>query len=133
MMSSPPPRSTGETTAGIQVVIPAKAGIQCNMKREYYVYILASRRNGTLYVGVTNDLARRVFQHQLGFHDGFTKKYKVHWLVYYETFDDIREAIQREKRLKKWNRSWKIALIEKENPTWEDICAGNPGFPLSRE
>ncbi|MFC1694322.1 GIY-YIG nuclease family protein [Candidatus Latescibacterota bacterium] len=89
--------------------------------KKYYVYILASKRNGTLYIGVTNDLIRRVYEHKNDLIDGFTKKYGVHSLVYYEQYDDVVNAIQREKRLKKWNRQWKIELIEKENPEWKDI------------
>ena len=89
--------------------------------KKYYVYILANKRNGTLYIGVTNDLIRRVYEHKNDLIDGFTKKYVVHRLVYYEQYDDVANAIQREKRLKKWNRQWKIKLIEKENPEWEDI------------
>ena len=95
-------------------------GIHIIMKT-YYVYILASKRNGTLYIGVTNDLIRRVYEHKNDLIDGFTKKYGVHRLVYYEQYDDVVNAIQREKRLKKWNRQWKIELIEKENPEWKDI------------
>ena len=87
----------------------------------YYVYILASKRNGTLYIGVTNNLIRRVSEHTYGTHEGFTKKYNVHRLVYYEEFSDIIDAIQREKRLKKWNRAWKIRLIQGVNPSWEDL------------
>ena len=89
--------------------------------KKYYVYILASKRNGTLYIGVTNDLIRRVYEHKNDLIDGFTKKYGVHRLVYYEQYDEIVNAIQREKRLKKWNRQWKIELIEKENPEWKDL------------
>ena len=85
------------------------------------VYILASQRNGTLYIGVTSDLVQRVWQHRNGLVEGFTKKYGVHRLVYYELHADMTEAIQREKRLKKWNRAWKIELIEKENPEWLDL------------
>ena len=96
----------------------------------YYVYILASRRNGTLYIGVTNNLERRISEHQEGPITGFTKKYKVHHLVYHETTNDINAALQREKQLKKWNRKWKLELIEKENPDWKDLMTG---FPLSRE
>jgi len=88
----------------------------------YYVYILASKKNGTLYIGVTNNLHRRVAEHKTSINEGFTKKYHVHTLVYYEIYTDIREAILREKRLKKWNRAWKISLIEKENPQWNDLC-----------
>jgi putative endonuclease len=87
----------------------------------YWVYILASRIGGTLYIGVTNDLVRRVYEHQTGIVPGFTKRYGVHRLVYYEQFSDIEFAIQREKRLKKWNRRWKIRLIEELNPNWDDL------------
>jgi putative endonuclease len=86
----------------------------------FYVYILASERNGTLYVGVTNDLVRRVSEHRLGVVEGFSKKYGVKDLVYFEVLDDPENAIQREKHIKKWNRAWKIELIEKENPQWVD-------------
>ena len=88
----------------------------------YYVYILASRRNGTLYVGVTNNLDRRTSEHKNEFTKGFTAKYDVHLLVYYETTNNIRSAIEREKQIKGWLRSWKIALIEKNNPKWEDLA-----------
>ncbi|MHB9039459.1 MAG: GIY-YIG nuclease family protein [Melioribacteraceae bacterium] len=88
---------------------------------QYYVYILSSKRNGTLYIGVTNDLKRRVYEHKNGLIDGFTKKYSIKNLVYYEQTNDIHEAILREKRLKKWNRSWKIKLIEEMNPDWKDL------------
>jgi putative endonuclease len=87
----------------------------------YYVYILASQIGGTLYIGVTNDLIRRVFEHKSEFVRGFTKKYDVVKLVYYEQCDDIENAIQRERRLKKWNRQWKIRLIEEKNPNWDDL------------
>jgi putative endonuclease len=89
--------------------------------RNYYVYILASRRNGTLYIGVTNNVIRRVFEHKEKFNNGFTKRYNVVKLVYYEIFEDINEAILREKRLKKWNRNWKLSLIEKDNNAWRDL------------
>ena len=89
--------------------------------RSYYVYILASKIGGTLYIGVTNDLIRRVGEHKLKVVDGFTKKYDVTKLVYFEQFDDPENAIKREKRLKKWNRAWKIRLIEEHNPTWNDL------------
>ena len=88
---------------------------------QYFVYILASRRNGTLYIGVTNNLLNRVSQHKNDTADGFTKKYKVHNLVYFETFNDIRSAIVREKRMKKWKRAWKIRLIQESNPDWQDL------------
>ena len=87
----------------------------------YYVYIMASKRNGTLYVGVTNDLIRRTYEHREGLADGFTKKYGVKTLVYYELHDDIARAIQREQNLKRWRREWKIDLIEKANPAWDDL------------
>jgi putative endonuclease len=87
----------------------------------YWVYLLASRIGGTLYVGVTNDLVRRVYEHRMGLADGFTKKYRIHRLVYFEQYDDIETAILREKRLKKWKRAWKIQLIEKQNPNWDDL------------
>ena len=89
--------------------------------KNYYVYILASQRNGTLYIGVTNDLARRVIEHKNEISSGFTKKYNVKNLVYYEQTEDISSAITREKAMKKWDRKWKLELIEKENPTWKDL------------
>ncbi|MDE2111422.1 MAG: GIY-YIG nuclease family protein [Alphaproteobacteria bacterium] len=91
------------------------------MSKTYYVYILASKRNGTLYIGVTNDLARRVWEHREGLAPGFTKKYSVKTLVYYETFDDINAAIHRETRLKKYKREWKINLIQQNNVEWRDL------------
>jgi putative endonuclease len=85
------------------------------------VYILASKRNGTLYIGVTGDLVKRIWEHKQNFAEGFTSRYGVHVLVYFEMHDDIAEAIRREKQLKKWKRSWKIELIEKTNPEWRDL------------
>lgn len=90
-------------------------------KKTYYTYILASKRNGTLYIGVTNNLERRIFEHKNGIIEGFTKKYEIKKLVYYEETDDISIAITREKQLKKWNGKWKIKLIEGENPCWDDL------------
>ncbi|OGM91909.1 hypothetical protein A2755_00920 [Candidatus Wolfebacteria bacterium RIFCSPHIGHO2_01_FULL_48_22] len=87
----------------------------------FYVYILASKRNGTLYIGVTSDLKKRIHQHKQGLIEGFTKKYKVHALVYYEQTSDAYAAIQREKQLKNWRREWKINLIERDNPEWDDL------------
>jgi putative endonuclease len=87
----------------------------------YYVYVLASGSRGTLYIGVTNDLIRRVYEHRNSLIAGFTAKYRVHNLVYFETFDDILEAIAREKRLKRWRRDWKVELIEKHNEDWHDL------------
>ena len=89
--------------------------------RLYCVYILANKRNGTLYIGVTGDLIQRVWQHKNKLADGFTKKYGVDKLVYYETTEDIESAIIREKQLKKWNRDWKIRIIEENNPKWRDL------------
>jgi len=86
-----------------------------------YVYILASQRNGTLYIGVTSDLVSRIFQHRNGDVDGFTKDHLVHLLVHYELHDRIDDAILQEKQLKKWNRSWKVELIEEQNPQWKDL------------
>ena len=85
------------------------------------VYILASQRNGTLYIGVTSHLVQRIWQHKNDLVEGFTEKYGVHGLVHFELLDDMPSAITREKQLKKWNRAWKIALIEKQNPTWQDL------------
>jgi putative endonuclease len=91
---------------------------------------MASKRNGTLYIGVTNDIERRVHEHKNDLNEGFTKRYQVHRLVWYEVHGDILQAIQREKQLKKWNRRWKLALIEKHNPTWLDLV-DEDGFVLS--
>jgi putative endonuclease len=91
------------------------------VSRSYYVYILASRRNGTLYTGVTNDLARRTFEHRNGLVAGFTKRHSVNLLVWYETHGDIHVAIAREKQIKGWNRSWKLKLIEQVNSGWNDL------------
>ena len=90
--------------------------------RIIYVYILASMRNGTLYIGMTNNLSARIFCHRNELNEGFTKRYHVHTLVYYEEHDGPLDAIHREKQLKEWRRAWKIALIEKHNPRWLDLC-----------
>lgn len=87
----------------------------------YYVYILASKRNRTLYVGFTNDLKRRIEEHKTNKLEGFTKKYCVHNLVYYEIVEGFMEAVRREKQIKKWNRLWKLRLIEEKNPEWDDL------------
>ncbi len=87
----------------------------------FYVYILASKRNGTLYVGVTNNLIRRVYEHKNDLVEGFTNSNRIHRLIYFEEFADIREAILREKQLKKWNRSWKLRIIEEKNPERKDL------------
>ena len=86
-----------------------------------YVYILASKRNGTLYTGVTSDLIKRIYEHKNDLIDGFTKKHGVHTLVWFEVHDDIREAIKREKQIKYWRRAWKLELIEKTNPDWREL------------
>ncbi len=87
----------------------------------YYIYIMASQRNGTLYVGFTSDLIQRVYAHKNNFVDGFTKKYGLHTLVYFESCEDRNGAIQREKQIKEWKRRWKLELIEKSNPEWKDL------------
>ena len=89
--------------------------------KQYYVYILAKKKNGTLYTGVTSDLKKRLWEHNNAVVEGFTKKYQVHRLVYYEVTDSIESAISREKTLKRWKRKWKIELIEAANPTWKDL------------
>ena len=88
---------------------------------QYYVYILASQKYGTLYTGITSDLTGRIYQHKTNQIEGFTKKYGVHLLVYYEIHEDVNEAILREKQIKKWYRAWKINLIEENNPHWLDL------------
>jgi putative endonuclease len=93
-----------------------------NMARHYYVYILASGRKGTLYVGVTSDLVRRMWQHREGLFEGFTKQYGVTQLVYYEIHEDPTSAIRQEKRIKRWRRDWKIKAIQRKNPSWHDLC-----------
>src|SRR5947209_10031282 len=100
--------------------------------RTFYVYILASKIGGTLYIGVTNDLIRRVAQHKAKPAEGFTKKYDVDRLVYFECFEDVEQAIHREKRLKKWPRAWKIKLIEDDNPNWSDLYPGLAGAGSKR-
>lgn len=89
--------------------------------KQYFLYIMASKKNGTLYIGVTNNLVRRVYEHKEGLIEGFTKKYNVKNLVYYEIYNEMYEAIKREKAMKKWLRKWKIELIEKTNPDWVDL------------
>lgn len=89
--------------------------------KTFYIYILASKKNGVLYVGITSNLIQRIYQHRNSLIDGFTKKYHITKLVFFEETNDINEALTREKRLKKWNRAWKIELIEKTNPNWDDL------------
>ncbi len=90
-------------------------------KKQFYVYILASKKNGTLYVGVTSNLPQRIWQHKNNQADGFCTKYNVKQLVFFERHDAAESAITREKQIKKWNRAWKLKLIEKENPCWKDL------------
>ena len=87
----------------------------------YYVYLLASRHNGTLYCGVTSDLIKRMYEHKEGLVEGFTKKYGVKALVWFETHEDVNEAITREKQIKEWKREWKVEMIERSNPCWRDL------------
>ena len=93
------------------------------MEKQFYVYMLASKRNGTLYLGVTSDILKRVWQHKNGLVEGFTKKYGIERLVYYENHKDAENAIKREKQLKKWRRAWKLELIEEKNSEWRDLYA----------
>ncbi len=94
------------------------------MSKQPAVYILASKRNGTLYIGVTSDLPKRAWEHKNDVVEGFTKRYSVHRLVYYELHEDMESAIRREKHMKEWNRAWKLELIEKQNPDWSDVWEG---------
>ena len=89
--------------------------------KQYYVYLLASKKEGVLYVGVTSDLIKRAYEHREGAAQGFTRQYFVKKLVYFEIYEDVREAIRREKQMKKWRRAWKVELIEKQNPHWKDL------------
>lgn len=91
------------------------------MNKQPTVYILTSKRNGTIYIGVTSDLVKRIWEHRNNMVEGFTKRYNIHHLVWYELHESMESAIQREKRLKEWKRSWKIKLIEKTNPDWQDL------------
>ena len=89
--------------------------------KKYYIYILASKKNGTLYIGVTNNLIKRTYEHKNNITPGFTQKHNIHKLVYYEVYNEIYDAIEREKCLKRWKREWKIKLIEESNPDWDDL------------
>ncbi len=91
------------------------------MRKSYYVYIMASKKDGVLYRGVTNDLIRRIYEHKNNLTEGFTKKYYVHRLVYFKATEDVISAIAREKQIKKWYRKWKVELIEANNPDWNDL------------
>jgi putative endonuclease len=92
-------------------------------QHRYFVYLLASKPYGTLYVGVTSDLVGRTVQHREEIREGFTKKYGIHRLVWFEEYGDVQDAIVREKRIKKWRRAWKVELLEEANPRWEDLFA----------
>jgi putative endonuclease len=106
------PRITSRAGAGIQ---------QASVNKQPAVYILASKRNGTLYIGVTSELVKRVWEHKNNMVEGFTKRYNVHRLVWYELHESMESAITREKRLKNWKRKWKLELIERSNPKWLDL------------
>jgi putative endonuclease len=110
----------GHDGSGVVVSTNDFIAVRSSMKQPA-VHILASRRNGTLYIGVTSNLQERIWQHKNGMHEGFTKKYDVHMWVYYELLADMPTAITREKQLKKWNRDWKLHLIEEGNPDWRDL------------
>ncbi len=118
---SPPPSSFPSPSPSI----PAKAGIHASdILKTPCVYILASKPNGTLYIGVTANLVQRVWWHRNDFVEGFTKRYRIHSLVWYEVHDTMESAIGREKAMKKWRRMWKVELIEKANPMWLDLYDG---------
>ena len=106
------PRHSRRLLAGIQ---------ELSVKKQFYVYIMASKRNATLYVGITSNLVQRVWQHREGQVQGFTDKYGVKILVYFEVHETGESAIAREKQIKKWNRVWKLRLIERNNPEWQDL------------
>jgi len=89
--------------------------------KSYFVYIMASQKNGTLYIGITSNLIKRAWEHKNNLVEGFTKKYKVHRLVYFEQTENVQSALIKKKQLKKWRRKWKIELIEKNNPNWNDL------------
>ena len=91
------------------------------MKENFYIYIMASQRNGTLYIGLTSDIIQRIYEHKNDIKPGFTSTYKVHMLVHYEIYDDFDNAVKREKNLKAWKRQWKLELIENDNPHWRDL------------
>jgi putative endonuclease len=119
-------RAQGSRIADSIAVVPAQAGThkhRLSFGMPYFVYILASRRHGTLYIGITNNLSARLEQHRNGFGSKFVKKYSVYRLVYTESYESAEDAIRREKQLKKWNRDWKIRLIEEDNPEWRDRTA----------
>jgi putative endonuclease len=114
-------KSPGATAYTLSPFVPAQAGTQESEAVSFWVYILASRRNGTLYIGMT-DLVRRSWEHRTGAVPGFTRKYGVKMLVWFEQHETRESALQREQQLKKWNRAWKLQLIERFNPSWKDLA-----------
>lgn len=110
----------------VYISIPAEAGIQLTCMDNYFVYILANKKYGTLYVGLTDDLSRRIYEHKNKIYEGFTKQYDVKMLVYFEKHLTPEDAMKRESQLKKWKREWKIELIEKDNPDWCDLSVDLP-------
>ncbi len=113
--------SVGSTVTGTRGSGGSTGGRRGTVEKQPAVYIVASKRNGTLYVGVTSDLASRAWEHRNNAVEGFTKRYGIHRLVWYELHETMEPALEREKRLKRWRRDWKVQLIEKENPLWEDL------------
>ena len=111
----------GEMGGAMTALDPVDVSQQPGLMPQGHVYILANKRNGTLYVGVTNNLAGRIFEHREGRGSAFTRKYGIKMLVWYETYDMVTDAIQRETSLKRWPRKWKLDLIEKINPEWDDL------------
>ena len=129
-----------ESSARLQSMRHKRTRLYFSRMKQPAVYLLASHRNGTLYVGVTSDLVRRIWQHRTHAAEGFTDKYGVTQLMWYEQHDTMESAIRREKSIKKWNRAWKINLIEKANPQWQDLWpeilgddVDGHGFPPTRE
>jgi len=116
-----PLRQLDFTTGGQASVLEDDIKQEYMYSKTYSVYIMSNKKGGTLYIGVTSDLEGRAWEHKNNAYKGFSNKYKTHNLVYHEEFEDINSAIDREKQLKKWNRSWKIKLIEEKNPNWEDL------------
>lgn len=114
-------------------VIPAKAGIHKKKMKKYYIYILASKKNGTLYIGMTNNLIRRIFEHKEKIIEGFTSKYSINKLVYYEEHSYVNDANIREKQMKEWKREWKINLIESLNKNWEDLYENMVSDEIEKE
>lgn len=108
-------------SVSIQSLLSIHSSIQKTLLNHYYVYILASKKNGTIYIGITNDIVRRVYEHKNKVNKGFTNKYNVNLLVYFENHSDVNQAIELEKQLKNWHRQWKVDLIEKDNPHWKDL------------